>query len=380
MSNIKDNKIFNTILKIKINDFNFFYEFLLGCNIYESDKIPTAGIKATMQGFEILYNKKHIDSLDEKELTYLFMHECMHPLSDHMKRAQRINVSKSLSNQVQDCIIDNNILKYFSCKSIKPYAVIPVPAEYTGKWIFEEMYYWIRDNKEYNDKFINASCKDEHLEDEVSDQLKSAMVESFIDKQKAKGNMTGDIESMLGGLRPKKNNWMSEMKRSFSQLIGKFKQSSWKRLSRRINDEDDFILKGFKKQKFTINIGCDTSGSMSGSHQKIISWVASNDIDCNFIQCDTEVKEVSKIKNIKQFEKVKLKGFGGTELTPIFDLITKKYNNNCTVLLTDGECNSVDICGIKKDILVFTTHEKVNFINNNHIRIKQVIIPKDEEK
>lgn len=435
---IKNNKLFQALLKLKVYEYYFYYEFLLGCNIYEDNMQPTMFIKATLRGFEIHYNKFFVDTLTEPQLIFGLIHEIMHGLSNHINRvgerlayikvkedenvvneqlkqldkyslsSQDIEIFKKvlqskerrvyLFNLTQDMIINRNIIEMIP-KNIaeKIHENIPdIPKEYNNKRIYEKLYDWFLeknkdkiqnensgsgkgDGKEKDEGF-DYQLTDQHAEDEVSPELKQAMVESFIDKQRAKGNVTSNVENMLGLLRPKKNNWISAMKRSLSMLIGKYKKNSWKRISRRIDDEEGLILKGVKRQKFCLNILHDTSGSMYNSHKKVLGWVASNNIECNYIQCDTEVKHVSKLKNIKQFEKIKIHGNGGTILQPMIDLVSEKYNNNCNIMLTDGECETIDTKNIKKDILVFTTNQTVNFTNCNHIKIKQVVIPMDDKE
>jgi predicted metal-dependent peptidase len=375
-----NNKIFDAMLSLMVHEYNFYYEFLLQCNINEESRIPTMGIRATLRGFEILYNKEWTNTLSENQLCFVLVHETMHALSNHMRRMKERN--HQLANISQDMIINSGIIEYFDPKLLeKPRKVeLVIPEDFKEKRIFEVLYDWLIKNDRVKIVSIKIGTTDTHLEDEIPAELKEAMVSSFVEKQRAKGNVTGDIENMLGQLRPKKNNYLSHIKRNISNMIGRNKKSSWKRLSRRVDeDEEKLILKGYKKQKQKVNIGLDTSGSMSGLFNKVLAYVANNNIEINLIQCDTEVKSVNKINSIKQLQNIKIKGLGGTILEPMIKLIGDKFSQFPTILLTDGYTDTLDFSVLKKDILILTTEKKVDFVNSNHIQVKQIVVEKETD-
>ncbi len=102
--------------------------------------------------------------------------------------------------------------------------------------------------------------------------------------------------------------------------------------------------------------GLDTSGSM-GQDELGVIWDAIKKTrrrcsELILIQCDTEVKDVTKIR--KQSDALTVKGRGGTELTPI---VTKArelgFPKVPLVVFTDGEVGSFPT-GLKNSLWVFT--------------------------
>jgi predicted metal-dependent peptidase len=117
-------------------------------------------------------------------------------------------------------------------------------------------------------------------------------------------------------------------------------------------------IKGKKKFKNVINVILDTSGSMNGDFDKVLSYIFRNDIHINLIQIDTSVKEVRDIKNKRDLQKLIIKGLGGTVLQPAIDYINNinnklwKYNN---LILTDGYTDKLDFTDVNGKTLILTT-------------------------
>jgi predicted metal-dependent peptidase len=133
-------------------------------------------------------------------------------------------------------------------------------------------------------------------------------------------------------------------------------------------------LKGHKKFKNEINVILDTSGSMSGEFERVLSYIFQNDIEINLIQCDAEVQQIIKIKEKKQLEKMKIKGLNGTVLSPAIDFITNKKNKIYmynTVILTDGYTDTLDFTNVKTKTLILSTDHKCPISHDNG-KIKQI--------
>ena len=371
----------------------FFNAFLLRCSYKELKDFPSMGICATRRGFEIAYSPEFVASLDKHQMAFVLIHEIMHGLSKHMPRTG--NRDKQFANITQDMIINSNLFNDYSEKLIKdPFSdkegeMCLIPEDYDGIQTFEKLYEWLRKNKpeiakqmmsgsengEGEDEKGKGKYKlvDEHLEDEITPELREAMIEDFVKKMKVRGYVTGNIESMLDKIRPKKNNYLSAIKRSLAMLIGKYKKSTWKKLSRKLQMYDDFVIKGYKKYKQKMNIILDVSGSMSGLFTKVLNYIANNNIEMNLITIDTQVQSVTTIKSIAQLQKLKIKGLGGSTLDPAVRLIEEKFNAYPTVMLTDGYIDTLNFKGIKKDFLILTTESKVDYTNAS-IKVKQIVI------
>lgn len=161
-------KIEHTIEMMLLNSkigLPYYGEFNLAVNYQERVNDPnlqTAGVNVTTKGMNHYYNPKFIDSLSEKQVNFLVLHETFHLLFSHPSRTRQGGYDHKLSNIAQDMII-NQIL----VRDIRPdFIDIPkdtmgrntalmIPKEYDaegGEWVFEILYNWLRDAKESSEK------------------------------------------------------------------------------------------------------------------------------------------------------------------------------------------------------------------------------------
>ena len=212
---------------------------------------------------------------------------------------------------------------------------------------------------------------DAHLGDDIPQELKREIVEGIMTKLKNRGLTSGDVEAILNKLRKTKKDYLKEIKRTMSNhIFGSKKEKTIVRPNRR----GIAGLKGNKKYKNEINVILDTSGSMGGSFEKVLSYIFQNDIHINLVQCDASVQQVLKIKDKKQLGTMKIKGLGGTTLQPGLDFIVDKKNKIYmynTVILTDGYTDHLNFKTVKTKTLILSTAEKCPIAFDNG-RVKQI--------
>lgn len=212
---------------------------------------------------------------------------------------------------------------------------------------------------------------DAHLGDEVPQEHKREIVEGIMTKLKNRGLQSGDVESIINKLRKTKKDYLKEIKRTMSNhIFGSMKQKTIVRPNRRGIPG----LKGNKKYNNEINVLLDTSGSMGGEFEKVLSYIFQNDIKMNLIQCDAQIQQVLKIKEKKELEKMKIRGLGGTTLQPGIDFMSDKKNKIYmynTVILTDGYTDSLNFKNVKTKTLILSTAEKCPITFDNG-RVKQI--------
>jgi predicted metal-dependent peptidase len=212
---------------------------------------------------------------------------------------------------------------------------------------------------------------DAHLGDDIPQELKREIVEGIMTKLKNRGLTSGDVEAILNKLRKTKKDYLKEIKRTMSNhIFGSKKEKTIVRPNRRgING-----LKGTKKYKNEINVLLDTSGSMGGEFEKVLSYIFQNDIQMNLIQCDAQIQQVLKIKDKKELEKMKIRGLGGTTIQSGLDYMMDKKNKIYmynTVILTDGYTDSLNFKNVKTKTLILSTAEKCPITFDNG-RVKQI--------
>ena len=216
----------------------------------------------------------------------------------------------------------------------------------------------------------NGEYLDKHIGDDVPEEMRDAMVKDVMERLAARGLSAGNVETTLNKLRKKRKDYLKEIKRAVSNMIfGTVKQKTIVKPNRR----QIAGLKGTRKVKTKINCILDTSGSMGGTFERVLSYIYRNDIEVNLIEADTEVKWIENIKSKRKLETMVIKGLGGTMLQPAINLVAKEFNEFNTVVLTDGYCDNLDLSKIKGKVLMISIGTKVPISRSNG-KVKQIIV------
>lgn len=215
---------------------------------------------------------------------------------------------------------------------------------------------------------------DKHISDDVPEEMREGMVKDVMERLAARGLSAGNVEQTLNKLRKKRKDYLREIKRAVSNMIfGTIKQKTIVKPNRR----GIFGIKGNRKVKTKINCILDTSGSMGGTFERVLSYIYRNDIEVNLIEADTEVKWIETIKSARKLETLKIKGLGGTILTPAVQLVADKFNEYNTCILTDGYCDSLDLSRIKGRVLIISIGVKVPISRSNG-KVKQILVERQD--
>ena len=495
------NGIQTMLIDTKIN-LPYYGEFNLHVSFHEQDSIGTCAVNVTSKGMNFFYSPKFLEDMSQKEVNFITLHEDFHLLFNHPRRTVTGQYDHKLSNIAQDMIINHVIwediphafVEIPKNKDGKNMALF-VPKEYEGKLIFEELYEWLKEEKEkwQKEQKKNSECKscngtgkkdqgqgqgqqdqkqkgqgqqpgdgqgegekqegqgegqqpgdgqgqpqegqgqgqgescpdcqgtgneggkdssgkpsygpygknpskdgesldtwskeqifqdmengngeylDKHVNDDVPEEMRDAMVKDVMERLAARGLSAGNVEQTLNKLRKKRKDYLKEIKRAVSTMIfGTVKQKTIVKPNRRQISG----LKGNRKVKTKINCILDTSGSMGGTFERVLSYVYRNDIEINLIEADTEVKWIENIKNKRKLETMVIKGLGGTILQPAIDLVADQFNEYNTVVLTDGYCDSLDLSKIKGKVLMISIGTKVPIARSNN-KVKQIMVEKE---
>jgi predicted metal-dependent peptidase len=468
------------LIDTKVN-LPFYGEYNLHINFHEQDSIGTCAVNVTSKGFNFYYSPKFLENMSQKEVNFIDIHEIFHLLFDHPKRTVTGQYDHKLSNIAQDMIINHIIWEDMPHSFVEipkssdgKNMALFIPKEYEGRLMFEELYEWLKEEKDkwQKEQKKNSECQsckgtgkkegksqdkkdgqgegqpqdgqgegqpqdgqgegqgescpdcggtgneggkdstgkpsygpygknpskdgesldtwskeqifqdmengngeylDKHINDDVPEEMREAMVKDVMERLAARGLSAGNVEQTLNKLRKKRKDYLKEIKRAVSTMIfGTVKQKTIVKPNRR----QIAGLKGNRKVKTKINCILDTSGSMGGTFERVLSYVYRNDIEINLIEADTEVKWIENIKNAKKLETLKIKGLGGTILQPAIDLVADQYNEFNTVVLTDGYCDSLDLSKIKGKVLMVSIGTKVPISRSNG-KVKQIMVEKE---
>lgn len=212
-----------------------------------------------------------------------------------------------------------------------------------------------------------------HIDDDVPETARKSIVGDFMQRLKNRGLVSAEVEAILNKLRKSKRNYLKEIKRTISHhIFGDTKKKSITKPHRRGIEG----LKGKKKYKNVINCVLDTSGSMGGDFEHVLSYIFQNDIHINLVQIDTVVKIVEDIKTKRDLQKMIIRGGGGTILQPAIDYILNpkhKLNKFNTVILTDGMTDSLNFKDCKHKVLILTTGDLPKY-NDPKGKVKCIVI------
>jgi len=164
-------KLLNTIQTMLIDtkvNLPYYGEFNLHINFHEQESIGTCAINVTSKGMNFFYSPKFLEHLSQKEVNFITLHEDFHLLFNHPRRTITGQYDHKLSNIAQDMIINHVIWEDISHTFVEipkspdgKNMALFVPKEYTGKLIFEELYEWLKEEKEKweKEKKSNSECK-----------------------------------------------------------------------------------------------------------------------------------------------------------------------------------------------------------------------------
>ena len=142
------------LIDTKVN-LPYYGEFNLHINFHENNSIGTCGVNVSSKGMNFFYSPNFLEDISQKEVNFITLHEDFHLLFNHPRRTMAGQYDHKMANIAQDMIINHIIWEDISHafveipkdKNGKNMALF-VPKEYPGKLIFEELYEWLKDDKE----------------------------------------------------------------------------------------------------------------------------------------------------------------------------------------------------------------------------------------
>jgi len=228
----------------------------------------------------------------------------------------------------------------------------------------------------HSDDPDKSQTRDEHMQNEIDDDVAREIVNQVKEGLKARGLGKGNVETVLDKLEKKRKDYLKEIKRSVNTLKGSSTYSTITRPSR-IGQEG---IKGKRRTGKGLNVLLDTSGSMSGDFEKVLSYIFQRNLVVNLVQCDAVVQKYDKITSLKDFKELRINGLGGTELQPGIEYLktTKELAGFNVVVLTDGYCDSLNFSGIPgcKKALIISSGIEVKIKSENRLPVKQIVIDK----
>lgn len=350
-------KVNLSLMEEKDNFYGYFL-FQMGREIRFDINTPTA-INFKGAKYVIYFNPIIFLQLNIKQMESTIKHEIHHILSMHLIRAKELKgrFSTLAINLAMDIVVNqylNNFppyaitLKGVNLKydlNLEPFNTFEYYAENIQNVlnVIEE-----NDEGEEDDSVGENSDtgfdieKSHDLWDEC-ENLDEKMLKDFTEKfisNAEKGAIPIHIEGMISNLRQSKGElpWNLYLKK----LMGTVESNKKKTITRRNRRQPNRLdLRGeLRNHKAEIIVAIDISGSISDEEFKqavkeVLSIVKNYNHEITIVECDKEVKNAYKVKNIYDI-KDRCSSGGGTRFTPVFEYANNK-NSNLLVYFTDGK-------------------------------------------
>ena len=321
---------------------------------------------AATDGRNFYYNTRFVNMLKPKELEFLFGHEVLHCVYDHMGR--RGDRDPQLFNIANDYCVNADLKKHRVGEFITS-----VPCLYDQKyegWSSEEIYDHLYENAEKIDiSQLVDKMLDEHLDGDdeggggggdedkdgkgrpklsaadkqaIRDEIKEAVLAAAQASDGA-GNLPAGVRRIIQDMTEPKMNWRELLRMQLESTIKS--DFTWMRASRR-GWHMDAVMPGMKNDEMIdIAISIDASGSMSEKILKdILSEVAGimeqfQSYRIHVLSFDTEVYNPQQYdsENLDDITDYEIQGGGGTDFDCVFnyfkenDIEPKRH-----IMFTDG--------------------------------------------
>ena len=352
-------------------DFCLFSGLFMVGKVAVDEKTPTA----KTNGVDVTYGREFVDSLNDKQLGFLILHETMHKAYRHLHVWKSLYKKNArLANMACDYVINLQIRDYDLYESM---VSMPVDADGEVMGCLDERFrgmdahqvfmilekeqqdggkgqpsdedgkgqrnYGVQQGEGFDDHdWDGAEELTAEEKEEIAKEIEGALRQGSILAGKMGGNVNRDIQDLL----TPKVNWRDAL-RDFVKTATQGKdQTTWRRLHKRYIGMDIIMPSSYDEKVGSILLGIDTSGSIGGEElaqflgevKSICDEVSPEQIDLLYWDTRVAGHEVYKGAELASLVEVtQAKGGGGTEPACVPHYIKKKQlNPECVIMLTDG--------------------------------------------
>lgn len=347
----------------------FFGHLALKLRVIVSNVVPTAAITPDAKMF---VNPRFAKDLTDLELAGLICHEVMHPAFMCFERRETRDMK--LWNIAHDYAI-NWIINDMGSRTKEPvlklpaggllsdeYAVKDDKGNIIGYMSAEEIYDQLlqegggepgeddQEGEPGQGGNIGSDLRPDLADNKDPSDVEKKRRESFWkvavleaaqvnESSRNRGHLPGNLLKLVQEIAEPRVDWPIVLGRWVGEN-GKRSDYTYTRPSRR-SEAAGAILPSLKKHGVAdVIVLWDTSGSMNGREKEIMSEVIGicNDLcmSLRVICCDTDV--ASDTDGVTDWEDIKdeIKGGGGSDFTPAFDVVTEEGWDGVVVAFTDG--------------------------------------------
>jgi len=328
---------------------------------YLDDDTPTA----CTNGRDEWYGRAFVQSLSDKELAFVVLHENLHKALRHMTTWSKLRaIDARLTNMALDFVINLMLVKmdpnekFLAEPLLNGRRFICLDTRFEGmntKQVFDIL----KQEKEEGDEGDEGDegSLDEHDWDGARElsAAEKEVLEKEIDRARRQGEAQhrklfgrngGNIHRELGDLLDPQIDWKAALEEFVSSTCAGKDVSSWKRINRRFISQGTYMPSFISERVGSIVVGIDTSGSIGNAMLALfLSEVAAvagevQPEKLDLIYWDAAVAgheeyDVASLPNL--YSSTKPVGGGGTDPSCVEKFLEEKaITPDCIIMLTDG--------------------------------------------
>jgi len=358
------------------------FAFFAGMFMVGSTKVVENKITAGTNGRDTWYGREFIDSLTDKELAFLIMHENMHKCYRHLTTWKALDdINRNITNAACDFVI--NVQLYDMDPEEKFLAFPRSKATGEREGLFDEQYRGM-DTKQVFDILIKKKKEGGHggrkvkgggdgtnrqpvdmfddedgdvgfdnhdwdgakqLSEEEKKQLDREVEQAIRQGGIYAGKFGGNTPREIGELLNPKVNWKDVLQRFARSNIRDRDSISWRKAHRNFLWQDIILPSILGKRVKYLLLGMDTSGSVAGplltdflsEMNGLVKSVGIDRLDIVYWDAEIQAHEIftGGVKDI--VHRTSPKGGGGTNPDVVVDLIVEKQlKPDAIIMLSDG--------------------------------------------
>ena len=311
------------------------------------EDLPTAATN----GRDVMYNPKFIDTLNDKELNYVVLHEALHKVYQHMHLWKKLwKENPMLANMAADYVVNYAI---YEADEYSEIAQRPDSALFdlaykgmTTKQIFEMLKRSSQYVKEQSGHDTHDWEGAEQLSDEEVKETAKQIDQALRQGEIIRGKMQGNKNRAVNEILEPKVNWREQLREFVNATCKNKDRTSWKRPHKRFIGHDIYMPSMIGESIGQVVVGIDTSGSIGQKELNeflsevvaICDDVAPSSIELLYWDTAVAGHETYNQGDYKALvQSTKPAGGGGTHVGCVNQYVKdKRIQPEAIIILTDG--------------------------------------------
>jgi predicted metal-dependent peptidase len=335
------------IAVMRSKEFCMFSGVLSVGKVMFTEDIPTA----CTNGRDVIYNPKFINTLNDKQLNFVVLHEALHKVFQHMFLWKKLwKENPQLANIAADYVVNNTIYEADPHESI---ASIPKEALFDRKYAnmtTRQVFDLLKQNGGNDSGGSGHDSHDwegaESLSDEEVKETAKQIDQALRQGEIIRGKMQGNKNRTIDGLLEPKVDWREQLREFVNATCRNKDKTSWKRPHKRFLGQDIYMPSMIGETVGKVVVGIDTSGSIGDKELNeflsevvaICDEVSPSSIELIYWDYDVAGHETYNMGDYNGLvQTTKPKGGGGTRVGSLNEYIKdKRIEPEAIIILTDG--------------------------------------------